>query len=117
MKKGKKQNLKEKGNETPKKQKQKETTNQEIYKLFNLDPDKVKENKERNADDFAKFIERTGIKRAFGMILNEIIQKNIPEEEFYDYVQNRLKDISLEYKKFIIKKKPSKRTVGLKGVR
>ena len=117
MKKTKKQNPKAEGKDTPKKAKPKETSNQEIYKLFKVDPDKIKENKEHNAERFEKFIERTGIKKAFGMILNEIIQKNIDEDEFYDYVQRRLKEISIEYKRFIAKKKPHKKKIGLKGVR
>ena len=117
MKKAKKGKTKPMPKGSPKREKVKETSNDEINKLFKLDPDLIRQEKEENAEKFTKFIEKTGIKKAFGLILNEIIQKDIPQEEFYDFVQTRLKELSLEYRKFIAKKRPSKQVRDVRALR
>ena len=51
---------------------------------------------------FKDYINKTGIKEAFSIILAEIVENNVPRENFYKYAQQRLREISKQYTEFIV---------------
>lgn len=77
----------------------------EIYKLGGSDGHKVpaihsmenlgdpNDPKVKNAEDFLRYIEETGLSMSFKIIFTEILSKKVPEDKVFAYTATRLRQI------------------------